>query len=47
LSGLCIFNAGTEESKKIMEEDPAVHAGIFVFEVHPCRGFPGDQLPDK
>ncbi|HEX5653308.1 MAG TPA: hypothetical protein VFX58_09550 [Chitinophagaceae bacterium] len=47
LSGLCIFNAGPEESNKYMEEDPAVQAGIFVFEIHPCRGFPGDNLPEK
>lgn len=45
LSGLCIFNATVDESRKIMDEDPAVQAGIFVYEVHPCRGFPGDQLP--
>lgn len=45
LSGLCIFNTTVDESRRIMEEDPAVQAGIFVYEVHPCRGFPGDRLP--
>ena len=45
LSGLCIFNTTVDESRKIMNEDPAVQAGIFVYEVHPCRGFPGDRLP--
>ena len=24
--------------------DPGVQAGIFTYEVHPCRGFPGDAL---
>src|ERR1051326_7600559 len=44
-SGIGIFNASVEEVKKIMDEDPGVKAGIFVYEVHPCRGFPGDSLP--
>lgn len=45
VSGLCIFNSSIEETKKIMDDDPAVQAGIFVYEVHPCRSFPGDSLP--
>jgi hypothetical protein len=28
-----------------MNDDPGVQAGVFTFEVHPCRGFPGDSLP--
>jgi len=34
-----------EEVVRIMDEDPAVKAGIFTYEVHPIRGFPGDSLP--
>ncbi len=45
LSGVYIFNVSVDEVKKIMEADPAVRAGIFTYEVHPCRGFPGDALP--
>ena len=45
VSGLGIFNATEEETKKIMDEDPAVKAGIFIYEIHPCRSFPGDSLP--
>lgn len=45
LSGLGIFNASVEETKKIMDKDPGVKAGIFVYEVHPCRGFPVSYLP--
>ena len=44
VNGLCIFNASVEETGKIMEEDPAVEAGIFIFETYPCRSFPGDSL---
>ena len=45
LDGLAIFNATAEETKVIMDGDPGVEAGIFVYEVHPCRSFPGDVLP--
>jgi hypothetical protein len=45
VSGVGIFNLGPEETSKIMDEDPGVKAGLFVYEVHPCRGFPGSALP--
>ncbi|HEU0001438.1 MAG TPA: hypothetical protein VFQ36_11090 [Ktedonobacteraceae bacterium] len=45
ISGIGIFNATVEEVKKIMDEDPGVQAGVFVYEIHPCRSFPGDSLP--
>ena len=45
LSGLALFNAGPDETVRIMDDDPGVQAGVFVYEVHICRGFPGDRLP--
>ena len=45
VSGIGIFNAPIEEAKKIMDEDPGVKAGIFVYEIHACRSFPGACLP--
>ena len=45
VAGIGIFNAPVEDTKKIMDEDPGVKAGIFTYEVHPCRSFPGDCLP--
>jgi hypothetical protein len=45
VSGIGIFNAPVEEVKKIMDEDPAVQAGVLIYETHACRGFPGDNLP--
>jgi hypothetical protein len=45
VAGIGIFNAGVEETRAILEEDPGVQAGVFVYEVHPCRSFPGDSLP--
>ena len=45
LSGLGIFNTSIEETRTIMDGDPAVLAGVFIYEVYPCRSFPGDSLP--
>jgi len=44
LSGVVVFNVDAEEVKRIYTEDPGVKAGIFSFEVHPTRSFPGDSL---
>jgi hypothetical protein len=40
-----IFTTAVDETKKIMDEDPAVKEGIFIYEVHQCRSFPGSALP--
>ena len=45
LKGVGIFNSDYEQTKQIMKEDPCVKAGIFVYEVHATRSFPGDNLP--
>ena len=45
VNGLYIFNTGKEDVKEILDGDPAVEAGIFVYEIYPCLGFPGDKLP--
>lgn len=45
VSGVGIFNASAERVRAIMDKDPAVEAGVFVYELHLCRGFPGDSLP--
>jgi len=44
-AGIGIFNTDIHEAKKIMDEDPGVEKQIFIYELHPCRSFPGDQLP--
>src|SRR5215472_870474 len=43
--GIGIFNTEPDDAKCIMDDDPGVKAGIFVYEVHACRSFPGDALP--
>jgi hypothetical protein len=45
LCGVGIFNASVDETAKLMDDDPAVRAGVFTYEVHPVRSFPGDSLP--
>ena len=45
VTGIGIFNTGTDKVRAIMDEDPGVREGVFVYEVHPCRSFPGDCLP--
>ncbi len=44
VTGIGIFNAGIDEVKKIMDEDPGVKAGVFIYELHSGRSFPGDSL---
>jgi hypothetical protein len=46
VKGIGIFNASVEETKRIMDGDLGVQAGIFVYEAHLCRSFPGDSLPE-
>ena len=42
--GISVFGLEIEEVKRIMEEDPAMKAGILTYEIHPARGFPGSCL---
>ncbi len=45
INGMGIFNADEEQTKKLMDEDPGVQAGVFTYEIHPTVSFPGDRLP--
>lgn len=45
IHGIAVFDAEEKEVNKIMDEDPGVKAGIFVFETHVCRGFLADNMP--
>ena len=45
LAGIGVFTVGPDEVREIMDADPGVRAGIFDYEVHPARGFPGSTLP--
>jgi hypothetical protein len=43
--GIGIFDATPEEVTALMDGDPGVQTGVFEYEVHPVRSFPGDALP--
>ena len=43
--GVGVFTTDPEETARIMDGDPGVEAGVFTYEVHPVRSFPGDALP--
>ena len=45
IAGVGIFDRSAEETRAILEDDPGVKAGLFTYEIHPCRGFPGSTLP--
>lgn len=45
VAGIGIFDGPVDEIERLMREDPAVEAGVLVFEIHACRSFPGDALP--
>ncbi|MCC6983691.1 MAG: hypothetical protein IT535_10515 [Bauldia sp.] len=42
--GIGIFDATVEETKALMDDDPGVKAGVFVYDLHASRSFPGDAL---
>lgn len=42
--GVGIFNTDASETKKIMDADPGVTAGLFTYEICTGRSFPGDKL---
>jgi hypothetical protein len=44
VSGVGIFSTDYTETRRIMEGDSGVKAGIFTYETHATRSFPGDAL---
>ncbi|WP_211214514.1 SRPBCC family protein [Actinomycetospora chiangmaiensis] len=45
VAGYGVFTTDVEQTRRILDDDPGVRAGIFRYEVHPVRGFPGAALP--
>jgi hypothetical protein len=45
VAGVGIFSTNETETRIIMDNDPGVLAGIFTYEMHASRSFPGDSLP--
>ncbi len=44
VSGIGIFTTNEKETKKLMDSDPGVKAGLFIYEMHTSRSFKGDAL---
>ena len=45
VTGVSIFDATPEAVDSMMSLDPGVKAGVFTYEIHPTRSFPGSMLP--
>ena len=46
VAGIGIFETAViDHVHGLMRDDPAVKEGVLVYELHPCRSFPGDALP--
>jgi hypothetical protein len=45
IRGIGIFNGTKEEIKEVMDADPGVQKGVFVYEILAVKSFPGDALP--
>jgi len=45
IRGIGIFNADKEKVREIMNEDPGVQKGIFIYEILDVKSFAGDTLP--
>jgi len=43
--GIGIFDRDVETTRAIMDDDPGVRAGVFTYDIHASRSFPGDSLP--
>lgn len=46
VAGFGIFTTGMEETKNILEEDPAIKAGVLIYEIYSTKTFPGSCLPE-
>ena len=44
VTGISIFDTSPEDVDRIMSNDPGVQAGVFTYDIHPTRSFPGSSL---
>lgn len=47
VAGIGVFDLDLDRTRAVMDADPAVRAGLFIADLHPVHGFPGDSLPDR
>lgn len=46
-AGIGIFDAPPDQTARILDDDPAIKAGVLSYEVHSVRSLPGDSLPGE
>ncbi len=44
VKGVGIFSTDPEETRRLMDDDPCVRAGLFTYDLYESRSFPGDAL---
>jgi len=44
LCGVAVLDMELDEARRVIEGDPGVQAGIFTYELHTTRSFPGSAL---
>lgn len=44
LCGVAVLDMELEEARRVLDGDPGVQAGIFTYELHTTRSFPGSAL---
>ncbi|GAA1482169.1 hypothetical protein GCM10009624_26090 [Gordonia sinesedis] len=47
VTGVNIFDRDVPTTTTLVNDDPAVQAGVLAVEIHPGHGFPGDSLPPE
>jgi hypothetical protein len=45
VTGVGLYTTDVDETRAIVDDDPGVRAGVFVYDLYPSLGFPGDGLP--
>jgi len=45
MCGVGVFDLEPEQVRAWMDDDPGVRAGVFEYELHVTRSFPGSTLP--
>lgn len=43
--GMAVFTTTLDETRALLDADPAVAAGVFSYQLAPWWSFPGDSLP--
>ena len=45
VTGVGIFDLGIDDTRRVMDADPGVRAGMFTYELHACRSIQAHPAP--